>query len=262
MTSKDNNKGFSRLSDLTTDEVPNRNATNASRLSEALGSGLSSKRTFDLIELTKFPSMPAPWSSADEGETWIWDDYFVVVQKNPQTMIDVMSAMSGKTAPPSTIEYPYAMTVFYRMDKNPHGSSKRPIMMLTVEKADFSALTAILGNNEFKELSEKGKGPLMVGLFTAETRMNLGEFEGAQEFQNIRAHFFKVLRVRLGLASQPRKIGSIKSAYGHPDTGWPSQTDTSTVRSGNSKNSGCLSVFLFGVGILLFGSITAGLVII
>jgi hypothetical protein len=50
---------------------------------------------FALLELTKWPTLPAPWSSVDNGETWGWGDFFLTFQKKPKTVLDLTMEMQG-----------------------------------------------------------------------------------------------------------------------------------------------------------------------
>ena len=56
------------------------------------------KTVFALLELTKWPTLPAPWSSVDAGETWVWRDFFPTFQKKPKTVINLTMEMEGKKA--------------------------------------------------------------------------------------------------------------------------------------------------------------------
>jgi len=75
------------------------------------------------LELTKWPTLPDPWSSVDAGETWVWGDFFLTFQKKPKTVLDLIMEMQGKKAEYRGMTYHYAMSVFYRIDRNPHGPS-------------------------------------------------------------------------------------------------------------------------------------------
>ncbi len=241
-----NNRGFSRLTDLTSDGTVL--APVASQVPIAT-SASPQKRVFALLELTKWPTLPAPWSSVDSGETWVWGDYFLTFQKKPQMLLDVAMEMQGKTSEYRGMTYHYAMTVFYRADRNPHGPSHRPIMTVALEQSDMSMLARIAGINIDELLQSKagsGMGPMMLGLFTGDARFNLGDYNGAVAPQAIRNQFFKIIGDHLGLSGQPKMIGDLRAAHGHPETGLPAK-----------KNSnGCAAVILLclGIGFLsLFG---------
>ena len=96
--------------------------------------------------------MAAPWSSQDEGETWIWDKFFGTIQKLPQSVADGIMAMTGKENPlPGGMVYHYAMTIFYNKNKNPHGPSSIPVLSIGIEQLQME------GNSM--------NMPIMIGLF-------------------------------------------------------------------------------------------------
>jgi len=197
---------------------------------------------FALLELTKWPTLPAPWSSVDAGETWVWGDFFLTFQKKPKTVLDLTMEMQGKKAEYRGMTYHYAMSVFYRIDRNPHGPSHRPIMTVALEQADMGMLAKMLGSEAGELLQAEGgskMGPLMIGLFTGETRLNLGDYEGDTSSQAVKRRFFEILARQLGVSGQPKMIGDLAQAHGHPETGLPAK----------KKNSGCAPVILLCIGI-------------
>lgn len=239
MDNKDNKRGFSGLSDLTSDAgtLPQAQPRRTSPRSAA-----AQKPAFALLELTKWPTLPAPWSSVDAGETWVWGDFFLTFQKNPKTVLDLTKEMQGKKAEYRGMTYHYAMSVFYRIDRNPHGSSHRPIMTLALEQADMGMLAKMLGSEAGELLEAEGgskMGPLMIGLFIGETRLNLGEYESDTSPQSVKRRFFEILGRQLEASGQPKMIGDLAQAHGNPETGLPAK----------KKKSGCLSVILFCIGL-------------
>jgi len=189
--------------------------------------------------------MPAPWSSQDAGETWVWGDFFATIQKEPVSIAQCAQVMAGNNAPMMAgMEYPYAMTVFYHKAKNPHGPSSRPIMVIGVEKPNYQMLAAKMGIDlaELAEATGSAEGSLMLGMFKGSSRQNLGSYKGAVTVDNVRKEFFGVMLKELGLSGSPEKIGTIEDAYGHPKTGWQAS------KKGKSS-SGCLSMVVLGIGI-------------
>ena len=167
---------------------------------------------YELIELQKFPSMAAPWSSQDEGETWIWDCYFGTIQKHPPSIASLIRKKIGEQEPQSgCIIYYYAMTIFYNKDKNPHGRSSRPILSVGIEQF------------QMKEGAKNIHMPLKLGIFRSASRSNLGNYNGTLSIDDVRQNFFDVWKSELRLRGEPQKIGRIMDAYGHPRTGWESQ---------------------------------------
>lgn len=190
----------------------------------------------ELIDLTKWPSMPAPWSSTDPGQAWVWGDYVATLQTNPALMGVILNKIAGKKVSDQLpLEFLFAMTVFYRQDKNPHGPSHRPILVATLERMNYGALDDLAGSL-FKGLAlgtdSSGSSPVVQGLFTAETRLNLGDFQGPLTRATARRYFLELIRDRLSLEGEPEEIGKISDVYGHPKTGWPRQE--------RNKSVGCL----------------------
>src|ERR1700730_6065777 len=194
----------------------------------------------DLIELTKLSSMPVPFSSAEPGEAWGWGDFVLTLQARPRQVLDAMSAMVGRPKGPTLLEYPFAMSVFYRKDRNPHGPSSRPVLVATLEKG-FASPT------------------IFECLFSARGHLNFGHYDGPLTIDHARNCFFKRIASHLSLTGQAVKIGDISAVFGHPDTGWPSQSwqpDRPPAVIAEKRASGCLSVMavLAFVALLLRGA--------
>jgi len=206
--------------------------------------------TPDLIPLTQFPTIPAPLHSSDAGESWVWGDFVLILQKNPITIAEVFNAMSPqKTFQPPPIEYPFAMSVFYRPNKNPHGKSNCPVMVATLERMDYAkARESMLQIGMLKNPPVSGSDsnfPTVFGVFNSNSRKNLGKFKGDLTLESARNDFFQIVGRELTLDGEPKRIGVIKDIYGHPDTGWP--IEKSSTPSANTKNKkGCLSVIAIG----------------
>ncbi|WJW74701.1 hypothetical protein QVG61_09325 [Thiohalobacter sp. IOR34] len=239
MDNKDNKRGFSGLSDLTSDTGTRPQTQSSPVISKHAA---PAKTVFALLELTKWPTLPAPWSSVDSGETWIWGDFFLTFQKNPKTVLDLTMDIQGKKGEFRGMTYHYAMTVFYRLDKNPHGPSHRPIMTIALEQADMGILASLLSSDDGSLLqAEAGSkmGQLVIGLFTGDARLNLGEYEGDVSPQAVKERFFEILGRQLGVSGRPKMIGDLAKAHGHPETGLPAK----------KNNSGCAPVIVLCIGI-------------
>jgi hypothetical protein len=239
MDEKDNKRGFSGLSNLTSDDDSLPQDQDISTRSQP---AIAQKPVFELLEMTKWPTLPAPWSSTDAGETWIWGDFFLTFQKKPITVLELSMEMQGKKAENQGMTYHYAMTVFYCIDKNPHGPSHRPIMTVALEQADMGVLANMIGikvGDLIQSESDSNMGPLMLGLFAGKTRLNLGEYEGETNSQEVKRKFFEIIGQQLELSGQPKMIGDLGQAHGHPETGLPAK----------KKESGCAPVILLFSGI-------------
>ena len=245
MDNKDTKRGFSGLSDLVSDtqQPPTEPQQPTAQPAE------SQRRVFPLLELTKWPNLPAPWSSVDSGETWVWGDFFLTFQTKPKSVLDLTMEMQGKKSEFQGIIYHYAMSVFYRIDKNPHGPSHRPIMTIALEQADMSMLTKMLGNNAGESLQAKvgSTMPLMIGLFTGETRLNLGSYEGDTSAQTVKRKFFEILGQQLGVSGQPRLIGDLEQAHGHPETGLPAKNPQRETPPSKPEDNGSTVKLVFGI---------------
>jgi len=135
--------------------------------------------------------------------------------------------MQGKKVEYRGMTYHYAMSAFYRIDKNPNGPSHRPIMTIVLEWACWHRCSAVK------------LAAIWGWLFTGEIRLNLGEYEGDTSPQAVKRRFFEILGHQLGLSGQPKMIGNLAQVHGHPDTGLPAK----------KKNSGCAPVILLCIGI-------------
>jgi hypothetical protein len=133
------------------------------------------------------------------------------------------------------------------MDKNPHGPSRRPVMVVTLEKADYQKILEKMRGMgaDTSSINMPSDSPLMIGLFDATKRKNLGNYLGDDSREAVSETFFQIIGSELALNGEPNRIGAIKDIYGHPDTGWPiEKSSTSSATTENKK--GCLSVVAIG----------------
>lgn len=183
------------------------------------------KTVFPLISINQFPTVPAIWSSSDPGELWIWGDYFFTLQKEPCTAQQLLAKQLDKEELDSTMLYHYVMTAFYQVHKNPHGPSQRPIMVIGIEQMNNEKVIQMMGDKldsaTLNDLSASKLGPLYLGLFTGDAHHNLGKYKGELERVMTRETFFQVLAALLGLTGEPKYIGVMQEAFGHPQTGLP-----------------------------------------
>jgi hypothetical protein len=184
---------------------------------------------FELLNLSELPSMPAPWSSVDDGETWIWGDYYAIFQTQPMKMKDAMHEIAGKKPDAFRgIIYHYAMMVFYRRAIHP---SARPILVVGLEQADYSArpdgINDAMWDLVRSTTDDAGLGDMMLGMFRNGAHFNLGAYEGGTTPQTVKSRFFEILEEELAVGAQPKYIGTLLDAFGHPETGVPAKTDAS-----------------------------------
>jgi hypothetical protein len=194
--------------------------------------------THELIKLSQFPTIPAPWSSSDPGEAWIWGDYVMTLQTEPLMLGVMLSKVTGKKdLAPVSMQYPYAMTVFYRKEVNPHGPSGRPILVATLERMDYDAAMKMFGltDGEMANGTSGNYAPVVKGLFCGGTHSNLGDYEGPISKDGAREYFMDLIRNELNPSGKPVQIGVMNDVHGHPQTGWPAK---------EKKKSGCLPVLI------------------
>lgn len=179
-----------------------------------------------LIVMTRFPSMPLPFSSETAGEAWLWDDFVLTVQEKPRKVAELMSELVGAPVEQFPLIYPYAVTVFYRMHCNPHGPSSQPVLVVALEKLDLELVTAaaLTRGIDMATLGlAEDDGSVTRGMFTATQRLNIGRCEGEFTLDRARKELFSLVRVHLELVGEPEMVGPISAIYGHPETGWPAK---------------------------------------
>ncbi len=200
----------------------------------------------DLIALTQWPTMPAPLSSRQPGEAWVWGDYVLTLQVYPKSMADALHQLTNTPQTVrSPIDYPFAVMAYYRKDRNPHGPSSRPIMAACLEKMDNAAVVAMLKAQGINP-AEMGMGtdaPYMLGVFTATVRFNRGTYDGPDDVDSVRERLFEIIAEHLQPVGEPVKIGPIAAIHGHPNTGWPPPP--------TAKKGGCFGAIVLALAIAL-----------
>ncbi len=186
-----------------------------------------SPRRPQVIDYMKLPSAPAPFISADAGEVWAWGDFFLLLQKDPPAFINTKPELAKLLPFAFPITYPYALSAFYHLAKNPHGPSFGPVAVATIEK----------GVN----------GHLMLCMFTSLSHLNCGLYTDAMDVDTVRQKLFDLIRSQLGVSGQPHRIGVLKDAYGHPETGLPARLTQPDKPKPVGRARGCagLLVLLF-----------------
>ena len=144
MDDEESKRGFSGLTSLTSDLKISPHQQDTSKTVVPRPSD-AERTVFARLDLTKWPTLPSPWSSMDDREALMWGDFFLTFQKKPKTVLDLME-MQGKKAEYRGMAYHYAMSVFYRIDRNPIGPSHRSIMTVALEQADMGKLAKMLGS--------------------------------------------------------------------------------------------------------------------
>jgi hypothetical protein len=178
----------------------------------------------DLINYVTSPNAPAPLNSQDEGESWVWGNYFAVLQTAPLTVYEVVCQQKKEKIPlPPSIRYAFALSVYYQNSKSPHGMTTRPLLIAALAKVDDESGTA-------------------VRMIRGSVNMNRGMFQGPITRERARERLFSEIARALSLEGEPMKIGSIEEIHGHPNTGWPARK--------TKKSSGCLNLLLLTLALL------------
>lgn len=221
---------------------------NASAKGPAAGDRSSGGKVYELLEMLTFPSMPLIWASADKGETWVWGDYFFTFQKNPPLVANALAASQGNAPVNPALKYHYAMCVFYRRDRCPHGGSARPIMAIGLEQVDYSKVESMLGKKAARATRAEGldgPGGLVLGMFVNNTRYNLGAYDGVLNRTAVQSRFTSILMQEFSFTGKPQKIGTLDDAHGHPLTGMP-------AKEKKKMGYGSLMLIAFLIWMILF----------
>jgi hypothetical protein len=151
-----------------------------------------------LISLMDSPTMPVAWSGhlksgQKRGCILASDEFYVVFEFKPITVMQMTGVMTQRTLPNSPIQYLYAASVFYRKSRNPHGPSSRPIYVYCLEYSEFTCRMKSQGF--WASLSGEAREPAEVfsAHFFSGGRANMGQIpnnftdDSALEFLMARA---------------------------------------------------------------------------
>jgi hypothetical protein len=133
----------------------------------------------ELISLMSSPTLPVAFSSrmrggAPRGRLLVSEEYYVVFEHRPLTVLQMTKAAMEKTIPEVPIHYLYVASVFYRKSRNPHGPSARPIFAFCLEYTEFTC--AMKPQGFWAKLIGSAKEPAEVfsAVFYARGRANMG----------------------------------------------------------------------------------------
>lgn len=236
MSGNEKSRGFSGLKGLTSNFDDDSKNLEATTINTAQTEDIKND-VYPLLSLKDWPTLPAPWSSVDPGETWVWGDFFLTFQKRPKTTSDLAIEMAGERSRfKDLMIYHYAISVFYRYDRNPHGPSRRPIMVVALEQSDKNSFEKMAGIQDLQQPpSEENMGPIFFGMFFNDKHYNFGEYVDLLSPQTVKQKFFDTISVYLRLTGQPKFIGTLQQAFGHPETGLPSHNNESANKQKRSK---------------------------
>ena len=133
----------------------------------------------ELISLLDTATLPVAFSSRMRGDPrgriLVSQEYYVVFEHRPLTVMQMAKAVTEKTIPSIPLEYLYVASVFYRKSRNPHGPSSRPIFAFCLE---YTELTCAMKPQGFwGSLTGATKEPAEVfsAVFFARGRANMGK---------------------------------------------------------------------------------------
>jgi len=157
----------------------------------------------------------------------VWDDLCLSFQTEPKTIAEPTPSQQGRPPllPPPV--YYYAMAVFRRPVS---GSPRLPpalVLMVTLEPFgqacgfQWARPLATYTADAMTTAAEGTAGPFQVGLVAADYEVTL-RYDGTDVApHSVRDYFINVVGRQLGMAGEPRMIGSLADARGHPETGMP-----------------------------------------
>ncbi len=149
-----------------------------------------------IADIFTYPSMAAPFSSIDDGEVWVWDGYFCVLQKKPKTVYEVFKSSFPSDFPPGRMAYHYAMSVLH-ISTSPESSV--PILSIGIEQL----------------ISPDYKGMIFLGMFKHNSRCNLGEYcyDESTSVDQVRSKFMELVKNKLKLSGEPELKGTIPDIF-------------------------------------------------
>lgn len=236
-----------------------------------------------LLDMSSLPTMPVPWVSEDEGECWIWGDFFFLVQRKPPTLNELLMSAKDGNLKRGPLIYHLALIGFYKSDCNPFAPPgqilRSPAIVLAVEQVNQNMAATLMGRPELSDegkallgINKDGMGPAVIGVFfpgppidtteisqflNGSTRSNLGHFEGDLSLDAMRKRLFNLIPKFLPVTGEPIRIGVMHDALGHPSTGLPSDFlggNAPTIKPNSVKQStkkGCLMQAMMLVSLLV-----------
>lgn len=169
---------------------------------------------FPPIDISKFPTFPAPWTSSDAGEAWLWDDYLIIIQREAPTLARLFQKMEGeKNLDPPSMEYIYSSLVYNFPEEGPVKPKEAPVIALSLEQAVYAHAKDIPPEVLKIIMGPDGKGPIMIGMFAQDRHYNFGPYTGALNRNAVREMFFNRLKDTLGLSGALVKLGPMEEGF-------------------------------------------------
>jgi len=170
----------------------------AEEFDNELASLIQKEYNQESMSIFEWPSMPACFSSIDEGEVWDDGEYLYLFQKEPKTVLEIFykDQHDGEITPPML--YHFAMVVLPKYITNTP-EEPRPVLVAGLEQ---------LPQGIFDE-----EATVYLGVFFNNGRRNYGKYEGSYDPDIVRLKFFEKARELLSPMNQPVKIGTIVELF-------------------------------------------------
>ncbi len=173
------------------------------------------KHVLETVDVFEQPAMPAVWATIDEGETWVWGDYFLVLQENLETVAVHAAKQAGRLPPKQTVLFPHVLSVFHRFDKNLYGPSGKPVCLFMIEQADVDSRDKYMGAKSadafLSSLEKDGLKPGYRRVWSDGKDESL-RFDGSSEKNSVRSFFFKEFKAVFKVNGVPHFQGALKDA--------------------------------------------------
>lgn len=166
-----------------------------------------------LIDADELFHIPVPFESADDGEAWTADEYFVFFLTRPSPLYTKEDGyIPGNSGLPFDIEYRSALSVFYRHSKDPHNKKYHPIAVYTIERFDISTMNGgQLGNDTDSGSNYMAQMPYMLGKYYDTMHHSLGICDADESEINDRNLLMKLFMKDFGITEFPSRVGTIRS---------------------------------------------------
>ena len=174
-----------------------------------------------VISYSKYPNLPAPWHSEDEGEAWECGDYIIILQKHPATILELAKAIASKeplkflkAKDDMGLRYLWALSLFYKPGKNPSGiDSYRPASVLVINQINIQAYLKLTNKSSVladPDSDSDGWSPPTFSFFTPKTVFDYNTIDCEPTRESAKKIFFESISKML--PEKPNYIGTIADA--------------------------------------------------
>ncbi len=181
----------------------------------SVNDGNTEKNAPESVAVFDRSDMPAVWATIDEGETWVWGDYFLVLQEYPETVAVHAAKEAGEVPPKQPMLFPYVLSVFYRYDKSLYSPSGKPVCLFMIECPDIDSRDKYMGAKSadafLSSLGKDGQKPDYRQVWS-DGKDDARLYEGSFEQNSVRSFFFKEFKTLFKVKGVPRFQGALKDA--------------------------------------------------